>query len=317
MNHLRMLARYAVAFLFCSVAVFAQTVTGTITGLVTDQVGAVIPGASVVAHNMDTGVDSPSTTDSAGLYRISYLPIGRYQVTVSAAGFGTQTVPAFSLEAVQTATFNVKLATGTVSTTVQVSDAAPILNTNDPTLGSTFTANTIQNFPLNGLDFSALTLYIPGSVSTAGTGGTTSIERSTYYTDTVNLNGNRAQANNFTLDGIDMNETFNNLISYSPAPESLQEIKVLTANSPADYGNVNGGGVVSIIKSGTNAYHGSAYGYVQDIHSHNLAARSAVRSSTTSCSSSSITSGRVITRAAPRRPACLPRPCATATSRPC
>ena len=97
MNHLRMLARYAVAFLFCSVAVYAQTVTGTITGLVTDQVGAVIPGASVVAHNMDTGVDSASTTDSAGLYRISYLPIGRYQVTVSAQGFGTQTVPDFSL----------------------------------------------------------------------------------------------------------------------------------------------------------------------------------------------------------------------------
>ena len=83
--------------------------------------------------------------------------------------------------------------------------------------------------------------------------GTTSIERSTYYTDSVNMNGNRAQANNYTLDGIDMNETFNNLISYSPAPESLQEIKVLTANSPADYGNVNGGGVVSILKSGTNS----------------------------------------------------------------
>jgi hypothetical protein len=259
-----MLARYAVAFLFCSVAVYAQTVTGTITGLVTDPTGAVIPGASVVALDLDTGVNSPTTTDAAGLYRISYLPIGRYQVTVKAPGFGDQTIPAFSLEAVQTATFNVKLAAGTVSQTVQVSDAAPILNTNDPTLGSTFTANTIQNFPLNGLDFSALTLYIPGSVSTAGTSGTTSIERSTYYTDTVNLNGNRAQANNFTLDGIDMNETFNNLISYSPAPESLQEIKVLTANSPADYGNVNGGGVVSILKSGTNRFHGSAYGYVQD-----------------------------------------------------
>jgi hypothetical protein len=105
-------------------------------------------------------------------------------------------------------------------------------------------------FPLNGLDFSALTLYVPGAVNTQGTSGTTSIERST-YTDSVNLNGNRAQVNNYTLDGIDMNETFNNLISYSPAPESLQEIKVLTANSPADYGNVNGGGVVSILKSGT------------------------------------------------------------------
>src|SRR6202012_44639 len=127
-----------------------------------------------------------------------------------------------------------------------------------------FTANTIQNFPLNGLDFSALTLYIPGAVSTAGTSGTTVIERSTYYTDSVNLNGNRAQSNNYTLDGVDINETFNNLISYSPAPESLQELKVLTANSPSDYGNVNGGGVVAVLKSGTNNFHGSAYGYLQD-----------------------------------------------------
>jgi hypothetical protein len=250
--------------MMCMAVGRAQTVTGTVTGTVTDRTGAVIPGANVVALNMDTGVGSAATSDSAGLYRISFLPIGRYQVTVAAQGFGKETLPAFQLEALQTATFNVKLSTGSVETTVQVSAATPILNTNDPTLSSTFTANTIQNFPLNGLDFSALTLYVPGSVSTAGTSGTTSIERSTYYTDSVNLNGNRAQANNYTLDGIDMNETFNNLISYSPAPESLQEIKVLTANSPADYGNVNGGGVVSILKSGTNQFHGSAYGYVQD-----------------------------------------------------
>jgi TonB-dependent Receptor Plug Domain/TonB dependent receptor len=97
-----------------------------------------------------------------------------------------------------------------------------------------------------------------------GTSGTTSIERSTSYTDSINLNGNRAQANNYTLDGIDLNETFNNLIAYSPAPEAIQEIKVLTANSPADYGNVNGAGVVSVLKSGTNSFHGSAYGYLQD-----------------------------------------------------
>ncbi len=170
----------------------------------------------------------------------------------------------FTLEVLQTASFNVKLTMGSASTTVDVSAAAPILNTDNPTLGTTFTTNTIQNFPLNGLDFSALTLYVPGSVSTVGTSGTTNIERSTYYTDTPNMNGNRAQSNNYTLDGIDINETFNNVISYSPAPESLQEIKVLTADSPADYGNVNGGGVVSVLKSGTNHFHGSAYGYVQD-----------------------------------------------------
>src|SRR6201996_3369284 len=263
-NFFRTPVASVVLLLICLAVGRAQTVTGTVTGTVSDQSGAVLPAAKVTAHNMDTGGTSSATSDSGGVYRIGFLPIGPYQVTVEAKGLGTQTLPVFQLEALQTATFNVKLSPGTVSTTVSVSEAAPILNTNDATLSSTFTANTIQNFPLNGLDFSALTLYVPGAVNTQGTSGTTSIERSTYYTDSVNLNGNRAQANNYTLDGIDINETFNNLISYSPAPESLQELTVLTANSPADYGNVNGGGVVSILKSGTNQFHGLVYGYLQD-----------------------------------------------------
>jgi len=263
-NFFRILVVSLVAVLAGGALALAQTVTGTVTGIISDPTGAVIPGATVVIHNMDTGVESKTTSDSAGLYRIANLPIGDYTETINSTGFGQKTVPVFHIEALQTINFNVTLTPGSVATTVNVSAAAPILNTTDATLGSTLTANTIHNFPLNGLDFSALTLYIPGAVTTAGTGGTTSIERSTYYTDTINLNGNRAQANNYTLDGIDINETFNNLISYSPAPESLQEVKVLTANSPADYGNVNGGGIVAILKSGTNAYHGSAYGYVQD-----------------------------------------------------
>ncbi len=254
----------SVVFLVSASVSYAQTVTATVTGTVTDPGGSVIPGAHVVAHNVDTGVESSALANNDGIYRIANLPIGRYQVTVDANGFGAATIPPFALEALQTANFNVKLKVGGASETVTVSDAAPILDTTDATLSGTFTANTIQNFPLNGLDFSAVTLYVPGSVSTAGTSGTQSIERDTQFTDSVNLNGNRAQANNYTLDGIDINETFNNDIAYSPAPESLQEIKVLTANSPADYGNVNGGGVVSVLKSGTNHFHGSAYGYLQD-----------------------------------------------------
>jgi len=258
------LAGCALAALLCIPAALAQTVTGSITGAVTDTSGAVIAGATVTARNVATGVDTPVTTNASGSYNIQFLPIGQYEVTVQANGFSTQKIPAFSLEIDQKAKFNVRLSAGSVAQTVQVSAAAPILNTDDDTLSSTFTANTIQNFPLNGLDFSAVTLYVPGSVSTAGTSGTTSIERSTYYTDSINLNGNRAQSNNYTLDGIDMNETFNNLISYSPAPEALEQIKVITADSPADYGNVNGAGVVSVLKSGTNRFHGSAYGYLQD-----------------------------------------------------
>jgi len=245
-------------------AAMAQNVTGSIAGTVLDPSGAVIPGAQVIAHNLDTGVDSAAKTNGEGVYQINFLPAGHYEVSVQAAGFDKATLPAFTLEAVQTPTVNVTMHVGAGTTTVNVTGAPPILDTNDPTISSTFTANTISNFPLNGLDFSALTLYQPGAVDTAGSSGPQSIERSTYYTDTPNMNGNRAQGNNYTLDGIDINEDFNNLISYSPSPESLQEIKVLTANSPAQFGNVAGGGVVSILKSGTNTFHGSAFGYVQD-----------------------------------------------------
>lgn len=263
-NFLRLVLGSAFAVLMCLPTAFAQTVTGSITGQITDPSGAVLAGGKVVAHNIDTGVETTATTNEAGFYRIDFLPIGHYEVMAEVSGFGTQRVPAFSLEVLQTATFNFKMQLGSTSTTVSVTAAAPILNTENSTLDATFTANTISNLPLNGLDFSALTLYMPGSVNTAGSSGMSSIERTTYYTDMPNINGNRAQANNYTLDGIDMNETFNNLIAYSPAPEALEEVKVLTADSPADYGNVNGGGVVSVLKSGTNQFHGSAYGYVQD-----------------------------------------------------
>jgi hypothetical protein len=261
---LRLVFGCAFTMTACISFALGQSVSGSVTGQVTDPTGAVVSGAHVVAHDLDTGVDTPTTTNPAGLYRIDNLPIGNYQLIVTASGFNKETLPSFALEVLQTANFNIKLTVGSSSATVSVSAAAPILNTSEITLDSTFTANTIENLPLNGLDFSALTLYVPGAVNTAGTSGMTSIERATYYTDTPNIDGNRAQANNYTIDGIDMNETYNNLISYSPAPSALEEIQVITADSSTDYGNVNGAGVVTVLKSGTNQFHGSAYGYVQD-----------------------------------------------------
>lgn len=248
----------------CIAIMQAQTVTGSVTGQVTDPTGAILAGAQVVAHNLDTGVDTATTTNPSGVYTIQFLPIGHYEVRVQANGFQTAVIPAFNLEVLQTAKFNVSLRVGSAESTVSVSSTSAILNTEEPTVDSTFTANTIANLPLNGLDFSALTLYVPGAVFTAGTSGPSSFERSTYYTDLPNLNGNRAQANNYTLEGIDMNEDYNNLISYSPAPEALEQVQVITANSPTTYGNMNGAAVVSILKTGTNQFHGSAYGYVQN-----------------------------------------------------
>jgi hypothetical protein len=252
------------AMILCAAVAYGQTVTGTITGLVTDPSGAVVQGATVIAHNLDTSVDTSTKTNASGFYRIEFLPAGHYKVSMQSPGFEKATIAPFTLEVLQTANFDVKLTVGNTADSVSVSAAAPILNTDNPTLSATFTANTIANMPLNGLDFSALTLYMPGAVNTNGTGGMSSIERSQSWTDLPNVNGNRAQANNYTLEGVDMNENYNNLISYTPAPEALEEMKVLTANSPADYGNVNGAGVVLMLKSGTNQFHGTAYYYVQD-----------------------------------------------------
>lgn len=245
-------------------ACVAQTVTGSVTGEVTDPSGAVVVGAKVVATDINTGVATTATTNAAGVFRIEYLPIGRYQATVTAAGFRTTTIAPFSLEVQQTANFDVKLEVGSVSTNVNVSAVAPILNTTNPTIGNVFTATTIANIPLNGLDFSAVTLYMPGAVSSYGTSGPTSIERSTFNSDTPNFNGNRSQADNYSIDGIDDNETYNNLISYSPAPEAIEQMRVVTADASTDQGNVNGGSVEMVLKSGTNHFHGSLYGYVQN-----------------------------------------------------
>jgi hypothetical protein len=151
MSFPRRIAACMFAILLAVPGLLAQTVTGSITGSVTDSGGAALPGAHVTAHNEDTGVDTSATTNGAGFYRIEFLPIGHYHVTVQDEGFNQETLRSFTLEVLQVATFNVTMQVGSTATTVNVSGAAPILNTSDPTLGTTFTANAIQNQPLNGL----------------------------------------------------------------------------------------------------------------------------------------------------------------------
>jgi hypothetical protein len=261
--------RYVVA---CAIAMFvsmppvlAQTVTGSITGEVTDPSGAVVSKAHVTAENVDTGVRTQALTNDAGVYSLRFLPIGRYKVVVDAPGFSSQTVPPFTLEINQTVKLNERLAIGSTSR-IDVSGSAPILNTTDGTLGITMSTNQIATIPLNGRNFSSVTLFQPGAVTSTpqGLASTNAIERNTLSSGIASVNGNRTQANNYTLDGIDINEGQNNLIGYTPSPDALAEVKVISANAPATYGNVNGGDVVSVLKSGTNQFHGSAFAYLQN-----------------------------------------------------
>src|SRR4029077_3552412 len=129
----------------------------------------------------------------------------------------------FALEINRTVKIDVALQIGTSSTIVVEEDAHPILDTTDSTLGNTISSNEIENIPLNGRNFSSLTLFQPGAIDTDPTGltGNNAIERDTFNNGVVAINGNREQANNYTLEGADDNEPQNNLIAYNPAPDAI------------------------------------------------------------------------------------------------
>ena len=253
--------------LIAAPAAVCQGVTGSISGTVTDPTGAVVVGATVTAKNTSLGVETSTVTNAVGAYNLRFLPVGEYTVTVSTQGFAKFERPPFVLEVDHTATIDVTLSVGTTTESLKVeAEVAPLLNTTDATLGVTLTHNEIQAIPLNGLNFSTVTLFEPGAVNTdpQGLTGNNAIERSTFNNGINSVNGNRNQANNYTLDGIDLNEGQNNLIAYNPAPEAIEEIKVISANASAQYGNVNGGDVLTVLRSGTNNYHGSAYAYLEN-----------------------------------------------------
>lgn len=245
----------------------AQTITGTVNGVVTDPSGAVIPNATVTVVNSNTGVTQTSKTNAAGAYSVRFLQIGQYHITVTAPGFKTFVSAPFTLEVNQVAKIDAKLETGEATQTVTVSgEIQPILDTENPTISTTFTENTLQNIPLNGRNFSSVTEFMPGAVATQPSqmSGVNAIERDTNQGGQVSVNGNRNQDSNYLLDGVEINEPIADVIGYNPAPEALQTLTVVTSNAGAQYGNANGGQILAVIKNGTNHLHGSAYAYLEN-----------------------------------------------------
>lgn len=248
-------------------ALWAQTITGSLVGTITDQTGAVVPGATVAAVNVATGVRTATVTNHDGLYNLRFLAIGSYNLVVTATGFSKTTVGPFRLEVDQIAKVDARLQVGNTSVTLNVSaDNSPLLQTQDATLESTISGETLSTLPLNGLNFQTATLFVPGSVNPtmAYMAGQDGNERNVDWYGLPSFNGNRAQTNNYVLDGVEMNETINNLASYNPAPDAIQEMQIITGNANAEYGNVNGGEVLVVTKGGTNKLHGSAYDYFQN-----------------------------------------------------
>jgi len=239
----------------------AQTGAASITGLVTDPSGAATPGGTVTATNQATNVGYSAVSNEAGVYTITSVPVGTYVVKAVLSGFKTATTRAITVEAKQIARLDFKLDVGALEDTVEVTAQAPVLQTESATVGAVISGNTVQSLPLNGRNVGQLALLLPGTV-TYNPRGFTNI-------GSVNMNrpfvnGNREQVNNFTVDGLDVNETIDNRVAYQPSPDALAEIAVETNNYAADVGNVGGALISNVIKSGANQFRGNVFEFYRN-----------------------------------------------------
>src|SRR5882672_2835355 len=235
----------------------AQTYTATVTGTVSDPQGASVPGVKVVATNQGTKLEYTSQTSDSGVYTIPFLPVGAYVLTVESTGFKKLVSNEIKLEVNQTARIDLQLQVGGVNEVVNVEGVAPVLQTENVTVGQVISGNTITNLPLNGRSFQQLTLLTPGAISVNPNSFTSPQPNNAGGRPYVN--GNREQGNAFLLDGISVDETLDNLIGYKPNIDAIAEFRVETSNSSSEFGNVTGATVNATLKSGTNNYHGNVF----------------------------------------------------------
>ena len=247
--------------LLCLAAVSsAQTITGTITGTVSDASGAVVPNVKITASNESTGVQTTATANRAGIYSLPFLPVGQYTITAEGAGFKKSVLGPFPVEVNQVVRMDVSLQVGAVAETVEVTAVAPPLQTETTQTGQTLGTKRLTDLPLNGRNIVSAMLLIPGAVQT----NPGSVNTASRFSGRAFVNGNREQTNNFLLDGVDVNDSMDNRIGYTPSVDALQEVQVMTGNGSSEFGNSAGAVVNMTLKSGSNDFHGSLFHFFRN-----------------------------------------------------
>ena len=241
---------------------WGQEVTAAIVGTVTDPSGAPIRGASVTATDTDRGTVWTATTNDTGAYSLLRLPVGHYTVKISAQGFQSAQQAAFTLVLNQTARVDMQLKMGQVSETVEVSTAAPILQTQSVDVSTIIDANTNVNLPLASRNYLQLTLLAPGATNVDP--DSMRQPQTMPSSGRPYINGNREQANEYLVDGILNSEDKNNEVGYTPGVDAIQEFNLITQNASAEFGNYQGGIVSTSIKSGTNSFHGDLFEFFRN-----------------------------------------------------
>lgn len=258
----------------CSLLIVAaQSTSATLSGTVEDQNGAVVPGATVTAENKATGLKRQATTNDEGQFTIPLLPPSTYTVTAQAQGFSPVQISNVVLNVGDNKSLQIPLKAGSITEMVQITGDAPLIN-ESPAVGTVVDRQFVANMPLNGRSFNALISLTPGVVQTPATSNNLG---------QFSINGQRANANYFTVDGVSANVGIN--ASSNPGQtlggslpaltaqggtnnlasiDALQEFKVLTSSYSAEFGRTPGGQISLVTRSGTNDFHGTLFDYVRN-----------------------------------------------------
>ncbi len=247
-----------VALLVCIASgLFAQGGSGTITGTLTDPSGAVVPGASVVISNTETGIDRSTNTNDAGIYVATFMQPGNYTITASKAGFGKMERKDLVLQVGRVLTIDFKMTVQTSSNTITVNAENPIVDTEKTEVSQMVSQVQVENLPIAGRRWDAFVLLTPNVTTDGGTG-------------LISYRGISGLYNSNSVDGANNNQAFfseakgRTTLPYVYSMDSIQEYQVSSSNYSAELGQAAGGVVNAVTKSGTNLFHGDLFEYVRN-----------------------------------------------------
>jgi hypothetical protein len=261
-----------VALVLCFAIVTRAGVGGSISGSVTDSSGAAIPQATVVATNIGTGVQQTLVTDDRGGYSFLSLPVGRYDIEVTRAGFKPYRRTDVVIDANSALVVDAALEIGEKTDTVTISEAPAMVETVSSQMGEVVTGAQMTTVPLNGRSFTDLLSLQPGVVpgtsitsSTVQDVGASALSPSgDLNPGTISINGQREFANAFLVNGSDVEEDVNMGAAIVPNLDSIAEFRILTNNFDAEYGEFSGGQINVVTKSGSNELHGDAFEFARN-----------------------------------------------------
>jgi hypothetical protein len=267
---MRFFLRFLPAAIFTCIlgAVAWASITGSISGVVTDPTGAVVVGAKVVATETQTGVRNEITTDSAGFFNFPTLPIGVYDVEVAATGFKTYQKKGVVVDANSALRVDAALQVGATADVVTVNSEAVHVETESTQNGEVIEGKKIMSVPLNGRSYTDLLSLQPGVVPAAYRSQAPDINNRQPSGDlnagNQAVNGQRETANGFMVNGANVVEGRNNGAAVIPNLDSIEEFRIITNNFDAEYGNYSGSQINVATKAGTNAWHGSAFEFLRN-----------------------------------------------------